>query len=66
MIARRLKLKISPAPSSLKIGTGKRGGNLKVVGIGEPVNIAIGQLSQVNQVRPLILEELSHGVNIGS
>ena len=37
-----------------------------MVGIGEPVNITIGQLSQVYQVRPLILEELSHGVNIGS
>ena len=65
-IARKLKLKVSPAPSSLKIGTAKKGGNLEVVGIGEPVTISLGQLKQVYQVRPLILAELSHGINLGS
>ena len=65
-IARRLQLKINPAPPSLKIGTAKRGGNLRVIGIAEPVKISVGQLSQVYQVRPLVLAELSHGINLGS
>ena len=65
-IARKLKLKVGPDPSSLKIGTAKKGGNLKVVGIGEPVTISLGQLRQVYQVRPLVLAELSHGINLGS
>ena len=59
-----MKLKLSPPPQGLKIGTAATRGTLRVKGIGSSVQIK-GH-NRVFWMKPLVIQNLSHHVNLGS
>ena len=65
-LARMLKLKLNPPPPGLKIGTAASRGSLRIAGIGSPVSIQIRGHEKVFRVKPLVIQNLSHHVNLGS
>ena len=65
-LARMLKLKLNPPPPGLKIGTAAAWGSLRIAGIGSPVSIQIRGHEKVFRVKPLVIQNLSHHVNLGS
>ena len=65
-LARMLKLKLNPPPPGLKIGTAASRGSLRIAGIGSPVSIQIRGHEKVFRVKPLVIQNLSHHLNLGS
>ena len=65
-LARMLKLKLNPLPPGLKIGTAASRGSLRIAGIGSLVSIQIRGHEKVFRVKPLVIQNLSHHLNLGS
>ena len=65
-LAELLKLKLNPPPLGLRIGTAAAKGTLRVKGIGAPVAVQIHGHNRVFRMKPLVIQNLSHHVNLGS
>ena len=65
-LAELLKLKLNPPPLGLRIGTAAAKGTLRVKGIGSPVSVQIQGHNRVFRMKPLVIQNLSHHVNLGS
>ena len=65
-LAELLKLKLSPPPLGLKIGIAAARGTLRVKGIGSPVSVQIQGHYRVFRMKPLVIQNLSHHVSLGS
>ena len=65
-VAEKLKLKISAPPLGLKVGTASTEGTLKIVGVGSPVTVRIPDHQNSFKMKPLVIQDLSHPVNLGS
>lgn len=64
--ADKLMLNISTPPRGLKIGTASTDGTLRILGVGSPIKVSIPDHKSSFKMKPLVIQDLSHPVNLGS
>ena len=52
-------------PTDKQVGTAKKGGSVQIIGKSQPIKLFIKNLSKPIIIRPFIVKDLAHPINVG-